>query len=257
GHSAAPLLLSADHPWTDTNIDANPAQTTAVAPGMDHSPDYDEQYVLKDSRAQISRDSVVAASTGYSASAILPSLRIALLLMQIQNLRKDRFRVERQRRETARLDTILRCVVPDERVRIRFIAARFDLDRRKARGLSESRGQLGLHGIELRVARVTTDHLDLIAEAGFDHEEQILEREGAAFLEVCLCFERLRAHRISPGVILSSRMLTRKHVHCLAPRRRRDRPIRPPRAIDVKSAELRIWRCLSYCFSWHAVSGKS
>jgi|ERR1022692_5148771 hypothetical protein len=77
---------------------------------------YDEQYVLKDSRAQISRDSVVAASTGYSASAILPSLRIALLLMQIQNLRKDRFRVERQRRETARLDTILRCVVPDERV---------------------------------------------------------------------------------------------------------------------------------------------
>ena len=116
GHSAAPRLLSAEHPWADTNIDANPAQATAVAPGMDHSPDYDEQYVLKDSRAQISRDSVVAASTGYSASAILPSLRIALLLMQIQNLRKDRFRVERQRRETARLDTILRCVVPDERV---------------------------------------------------------------------------------------------------------------------------------------------
>ena len=61
-------------------------------------------------------DAPFLLSTEYSTSAILPSLRTALLLMQVQNLRKNRFRVERQRWETARPDTILRCVVPDERV---------------------------------------------------------------------------------------------------------------------------------------------
>ena len=61
-------------------------------------------------------DAPFLLSTEYSASEILPSLRTALLLMQVQNLRKNRFRVERQRRETARPDTILRCIVPDERV---------------------------------------------------------------------------------------------------------------------------------------------
>ena len=61
-------------------------------------------------------DAPFLLSKEYSASTILPSLRTALLLMQVQNLRKNRFRVERQRRKTARPDTIFRCVVPDERV---------------------------------------------------------------------------------------------------------------------------------------------
>jgi hypothetical protein len=81
-----------------------------------------EGYLRRECKLAVDRthdmadDAPFLLSTEYSASAILPSLRTALLLMQVQKLRKNRFRIEGQRRETARHDTILRCIVPDERV---------------------------------------------------------------------------------------------------------------------------------------------
>ena len=81
-----------------------------------------EGYLRRECKLAVDRthdmadDAPFLLSTEYSASAILPSLRTALLLMQVQNLRKNRFHVERQRRETARPDSILRCVVLDERI---------------------------------------------------------------------------------------------------------------------------------------------